>query len=159
MYPSSDAGMGSSTLPTGTYPSASVLVSLFLPIPCYPQASVSHLLLPSHPCHFPPSLPMPLSHSYLSLSQCCSWTEYGKIAALVTHLHHSLHLHHPCRCLMRVQAQRTGQRWTHAWKAGIRKSIMVYARTAHHFNPYTSSPPHLHPYSGGCLNSLKQPSL
>lgn len=131
------------------YPLLSIcfcIVSLFLPIPRYPLASVSHLL-PSHPCHFPPVLPISFSHLYLSLSQCCSWTEYGKTAGLVTHLHHSLHLHHPYRCLMRVQAQRTGQRWTHVWKAGVRRSIMVYARTAHHFKPYTSSPPYLHPYS------------
>lgn len=73
---------------------------------------------------------MPSYHLYLSLSQCCSWTEYGKIAARLTHLHHSLHLHHPCRCLMKVQAQRIGQRWTRAWEAEIGRSVTVVLKNS-----------------------------
>lgn len=143
MYPSSDAGMGNSTLPL-------MLIHLFLswsfsfcPYLVIPKSG-SLSFFPLHiPTIFPPSLPMLLSHLYLSLSQCCSWTEYGKTAAHVTHLHHSLRLHHPCRCLMRVQAQRTGQRWTRAWEAGMGRSIMVYLKNCPPFQSLHQAVLHL----------------
>lgn len=95
-----------------------------LSIPYYTEASVIHLRPTCHSSHFSPHLP--LSHSYLSPSQCCSWTEYGKTATHAIHLRHSLRLRHPCRCLMRVQAQKSEQRWIRAWKARIGRSIKVY---------------------------------